>query len=615
MSEGENEHSPRYYEILERWGPSGLLVVVAVAIFSSVLPSLASRLPAPYQDALHGDIIVHLWQYFWLDRFLEGGVSLFRTNMFFFPAEVDLTTLWEGHLDLLLAAPFVWLLGEVVTSNIVAFLFALGAALAVWWMAAGVTGDRWSSAAAASLFLLCPPVLHELAEGRGEVLSTALLALVLLYLRRWFLQGRVRHLVLTGLFIFLSVLGYLALGPVLLLLLPVLLLGAIPSMLGRTGGELADWARPRVFARRGVLLAVVLLLAALPLLAFALRGFGMSMLLGPLTGSSVGAEQAREWLTMSQHNSHELLSPFVPWLMPETCFYPGVGPLLPFMVLLAIVGPWRCRGVVVWSVGALVFTILSLGASIQLDPAGPPLELPYRFLPWVLPFFHRFHHPYRLLLIAAMFMVVPAAMVLAGLRRRVAVGRPWQPALLLLVPALAAAQGFTYFPLPTVVAPQAGEVHSWLAQDNPTAVIVAIHRAGEHHWNELEVSPLLAQLGHGAPICCLSLPASLQPVELRQALREVPLLAMLTGPIADIDGFRLPPGNPGDHGFSHLVLYVEEPKDLSAEQLHRMKEASLDQVGIGPCPACDHLVQRFGPPKVIENLERSHLSVFRIDGK
>ncbi len=589
-----------------------MLVLVALAVFAPLVPGVATRLPAPYQGVLHGDVIVHLWQYMWLDRFLHGGVSLFRTNMFFFPAEVDLTTLWEGHLDLVLAAPFVWLLGVVVTSNFVAFLFALGSALAVWKLAAEVTGHRWAASAAASLFLLSPPVLHELAEGRGEVLSTALLALVVLYVRRWFLEGRTRDLLVCGVCIALAVIGYLALGPVTLLLFAGLAIGSIPIVLAREDGQRAPWASPPVLLRRLGLLVGVLFVASLPLLAFALRGFGMGMLLGTLTGGEPGAELAKEWLAMSQHNSHGLVSPFVPWLLPETCPYPGLGPLLPVLALLAVVGPWRSRKLVVWIVASLLFLGASLGASIQLSPDAPPLELPYRALPFFLPFFLRFHHPYRLLLIAALFMAVLAAWVLAGVARRMCEGRRRQLAPLLLVPVLGAAQAFTYFPLPTVAVPPAGAAYEWLAQDDPSAVIVSIHRAGAHHWNELELSPLLAQLEHGAPICCLSLPATLQPVELRQALREVPLLAMLTGPIADIDGFRLPPGDPAEHGFSHLVLYVEANTEMSKEQYARMLDASVGEVGIGPCPACDHLVERFGPPAIIENLERSHVSVFRL---
>ncbi len=612
MTASRNRNIPHSIGWRDRFGPPGLVVAAVLLVFSTLLPRGCSQLPAPRSGELHGDVIIHLWQYFWLDRFFEGGVSLFRTDMLFFPAHVDLTTLWEGHLDLLVAAPLVGVLGVIPTFNVVAFLFLLGAGLCIWRLASGVTGDPWAASLAACLFVLSPPVLHELSEGRSDVLTTALIALALFHGRAHVLEGRWRDLGFAALFTLLACVGYLSLGPMLLLLVPALLLGALPLVrrAQRDGGH--DWCHRAVLLRRVGVLLGVLVLVGLPLLLLSVRTLGTELLLGPLTGTSMASERGVEWLAMSQHNGHGLRSVLLPWLLTDFGNYPGLGfLLLGFAGLGAL---WRGRRLTAlpWVLAAIVFVGMSFGASLQMGQDGLSAPLPYRMLPWVLPYFLLAHQPYRCLVLGALALAVLAAFGIAALRRRWKKPPAWQLVVAVALPLLAAAQAYQYVPLRSVQVPQLGKAYSWLAQDDPSGVVVAIHRAEGHHWNELEVSPLLAQIGHKAPVCCLSLPPSLQPPELRETLRKVPFLAMLTGPIADIQGFRLPPGDPGDHGFSHLVLYVAAPRDQSEEQYARMLEASRGKVGIGPCSACDHLEERFGPPQIIEELEHSHLSVFRI---
>ena len=272
------------------------------------------------------------------------------------------------------------------------------------------------------------------------------------------------------------------------------------------------------------------------------------------------------------------------------------------MVALTALASRRWRWTALpWLAAGLVFSVLSFGTALRFGEAGV-LELPYRYLPQVVPFFLRFHHPYRCLLIAALCFSVCAAMGLDGLRRRLATRRRWWLALAVAMPVLGAVQVFHMVPLPYAELPRPGLAVTQLALERPTGVVMAVHRQSGHHWNDLELDPLLAQLQTDAPVCCLSLPETLWPAQLDQLKRDHPQLGILTGPFSEYDGRELPPDDLTELGFSHVVVYVSDTPASGAQQ-HRRPAAS---------PASALLGQRFGPPMVEEQLDQALLLVFRL---
>ncbi len=588
---------------LDRLGPAGLLFLITLVLFAAILIEPSTRVTATSHGQLHGDVSLHLWQYFWLGRFLEGAEPLLRTRMLLFPAEVNLVTLWEGHLDLLLAAPLVTTIGLTSTSSLVALAFTFGAALAVAYLAGRTTGSRWSAAIAASLFLLSPPVLHEVAEGRAEILSLALIAPALVHARAWFLEGRPRDLAIAALFTVLCVCGYLAAGPLLVVFVPVLGACALPAILAARRAGADSWARPSVLARRLGLALALLGLAAVPFLLLAVLGLGPRLALVPLSGAVDNAAQLAEWLDLSTRNAHSLGSLLWPRLGDHLAKYPGLGPLLPLAALTALTSArWRWTALP-WLATGLVFMLLSLGTELRVGETTL-LGLPYRLLPHAVPYFLRFHHPYRCMLAAALCFTVCAAMGLEGLRQQLATRRRWWLALAVVLPLLAGLQVSNMVPLPWAQLPQPGPAFTRLAQEHPTGVVVAIHRRWSHHWNDLEVDPLLGQLEHGAPVCCLSLPRTLWPAGLQQVERDHPLLGALTGPFAEYDDRALPRDDLTALGFSHLLVYTSTAPDPDAPP-----EAVPTPT---TCPACGALEQRFGPPLVEERLDHTRLLVFAL---
>ncbi len=518
-----------------------------------------SHLPCS-SPRLSDDLVLHLWQYGWLRQSIAEGFTGFRSDLFTFPAQLDLLTVWGGHLDLLLAAPFA-ALGEVVLASNFAMTLLLGSCgLGVYLLARGVTEDRVASAMAGALYMLSPPVLNEALAGRTEQLSGGLVAMFLLFSGRWLAQGRLRSLWLALVFFSLASLAWLGSAVLCSFLLPALGLGFL--LVGPRG----SCSRMRLVVRALPLAGLL----ALPCLA-------AQALLGPRLGTPfllpasserwglVMGELAREWLQRSDVARVALEDQFTPLPLGRPA---GVGIVLVLAALLSLAWRERARRGLPWWLGALLLHSLALGPWL-IQPSGmAAVPSPYQWLPRLVPFFLRFHWPNRFLLLAGVCLAVLAALAVSkardSLQRRF--GRRWilLPAALLCVGALQVGQRF---PLPVQPLPSPPQAYQQLAQDGAGALFelspgpTPTEREGSDEDSGYVHSPFLAQLEHRLPFCCLDIPDSLKPTALVRLQERDDFFAYLSS-----NALRPPQAYPSilkwepdrgallRMGFSHVVV-------------------------------------------------------------
>jgi hypothetical protein len=572
--------------------PELILLLFALLSGSLVLGRCSSHLVSP-ADGPHGDAVLHVWQHWWFGRFLAGDSPLWTTDMSVFPAQAKLTGLWEGHLDLLMSLPLIPWLGPVTVNNIVTLAFLAIALTGAYLLAREVSGDRYAAAAAAMLYALSPTLLRELAQGRHEDAATGLLALALVFFGRFFRQGGARRLGAGMLCLLLAILGYLPLGPISIFVFLPLGLGYLIT------------AEQRPWLGRGLLAALGLALAGGCALLYAWSTQGAGSFL-PAAGN---AEQYQAWMRVSSDTGVPLRALFAPspWGAPG-----GSGLVLLVAAATTLLAPRKLRAALPWWLMAALLCLMALGPVLLDLGDGRVLYSPYARLPQVVPFWLRFHWPYRLLLLSDLALAVLAALGLARLREGLT--RPVSTGVMTVILLAAALQISAYFPLPAVRMPSVPAAYFTL-ENEPGGALLEISASDDpsrpvYHmsWNQWLVDPHIAQLEHGRPFCCLTLPEVLMPERLQTALRQDPWLAYLMqrGP--------MPADEQGDLkalGFSHVALQGRHLEELSPplaadtpqpstppEHRYQVKREALEQ--------------RYGPPVARTTYGDGALELYRV---
>ncbi|MBN1336533.1 MAG: hypothetical protein JXB39_11285 [Deltaproteobacteria bacterium] len=481
----------------------GLLLFV-IAGFVRLLPHWTTRVVASGGASLHPDASLHLWQYSWLRRTLASGTVCFDSDGLVFPERVDLLSLWEGHLDLLVAAPVVGALGPAAAANTAAIAHLALLAVGAYVLGRSVARDAWAAATGATLLVLSPVFLREFHEGRIEAGSVGCLALALAWAGRWQAGGGVRFLFGFAAALAAGIVGYLHLGVLAACLLPLLALGCLAA--GRDPGAPPRARRvARALALAGVL-AILALLAA-RFASLHVGTFRASLLdLGLLRDPSWHA-----WVERTRHNGlspWELVRPF-PW-MPHA----GSGGVLPLVALLSLLGPHR-RRTLPWWFGAAGLHLAALGTAWSLG-AGRVVLSPLGYLPLVLPFLLRFQFPQRFLLAGDLCLAVLAALGIAAVGARLAArtATPRRRLLALVAPVLGVVllglvQALPGWPFGTVEAASPSPAVAFLAAEAPRAVL-EVPAPGGPLWMR-DRKPFLydryrAAAMHDAPLCCATLP-------------------------------------------------------------------------------------------------------------
>lgn len=585
---------------LSRSGPTVGLCLFSLAGFAALLPRW-SRAVLSSTDTLSGDSVMHAWQFWWIRRALEEDAPLLHTTTMFHPDPVDLASLWEGHLDLLLAAPLVTWASPYATANTVAIVLFAACGIGIYSLARGLCGDRLAALAAAMLFLLSPTLLFEVGDGRSEAASVGLAGPFLLCTARWFSHGHRGALVAAPLWLALTVLGYLALGPVLALLVPFLAIGALLANARRGGDGAPPWMERRLLLRR-----TAIVLAPFGLLTAAALAFGRGRVVEhglTFAARGDGFDQAyREWLAISD----------------ESCLTLGAGGiegpsgLAGFLLLLGGLTLFSRRSAIrglPWWIGALLMYLLAFGPDLVRVEDRWYLPSPYRALAWISPVFLRFHWPYRFLLVGDLCLAVLAAQGLALVHARLGERFPlgWRGALAALV-ALAVLFSGAY-PLPARDVPPQPEPYRQLATDQPTALLEITARCnpcpgcGPGGWESYLHNHFLAQMAHDVPLCCLRVPEELRPDEAIARAAVDPTYAYLTwqgpAPATGLDVASL-----AATGFSHVVVHLA---------LERLDGLEMDPEQSCPGDELANLIERsLGPPWIEEVHGRGVLRIYRV---
>jgi hypothetical protein len=498
------------------------VVVVVLSGFRSMLFGLTTcTIGRHMQYSFDAD--AHIWQYWWVTRQLERGEPVWQSSFVTHPFVLDLKSIWGGHLDLLLGLPLVGLLGPVGTTNVVMALMLVGSALGVYFLAAAVSGSRLGGALGALLYALSPTVLWELRHGRVEEFACGFTALAFLMAGRYIAHGRLRHLAWT--LFWLGVSGLAWLGSLLLtaFALGALLAGYLLWM--RLWGGLEDGGERvpgrRELVRRGATLAGALLALAAPFLLYTVLGVG-----GQWASGAEATELARraegQWL-LSIIDSGVPFSRMFEW----SCTTPhsGAGLTLGLAASLSLLAPGVLRRrAVPWLLASLLFVVLAAGPVLLTAPWGGTTAFPHEQLAMVVPFFKRFHYANRFMLMGNVCLGVLAAVGISGLARHLVRGTGWRgtglfPAVLLLLLALRQVS----FLFPLAVGPVRSPVHELyekLVREGEPGILLL-------HDGEEGSSPEIAQMRHGMPLCCRSMPDGMRPGEMEEAQKRSPLFTFL----------------------------------------------------------------------------------------
>ncbi len=520
-----------------RYLPAGLLAGIWGIAVLRILTGPTSRLfsnPAHMEE----DLSLHVWQYWWVWRALAHGLDPFRSNLLTFPAELDLRTLWGGHLDLLVGTPVTALLGPLAAHDAVVMAMLALNGLGVALLAREVSGSSFHGAMAGCLSMTSPILLKEALAGRVEEMSLGLLAMGLAWGLRHWRAGRRADLLLSVAAFGASFLAWAGAAMMALVLLPALGTGAWLSARGERRSGIAS---PAWSSRRAVALGLGMVALLGAMLAYGISGLGTRWLWLP--GDT---EALRTWTCRSLTVDVPLQS----LLDPRPTGLPvSLGPVLPLAALLALV-PGRGRALPWWIAGG-VLLVLSAGPDLAHVRGLGTIPSPYRWLPYVVPFFGRFHWPYRFLLLAAPVLAVLAALGITRARERLPRSRPLAALPIALV-VLAALQVHRLLPLPVLEVPPLPDTYRALA-GRPGAIL---ELAWPHH---AAYDPRLAQIHHGRPTCCLDLPRELRPPDL-VALQERHGLLALTARWSDARGAAgyagpVDPRALAGLGFTHVVVH------------------------------------------------------------
>ncbi len=596
-----------------------LAILALTALTCSQLLGRSSTALFSNQATPDEDLVLHLWQYAWVEAGLRNPEQpAFTTDMLSFPAQLDLTTIMGGHLDLLLGTPLVALAGPVLASNAIITLLLACCGLCVCWLALAVTGDRLAATLAGMLYMTCPLVLREALEGRPEELCFCFVALVLLFLGRWYVQGRRRDLALAALAGVLSVFSYMATALLSAFLLPALGLGFLLAAPSRAAGDAPD---RRALLARTALLAGLAALITVPLLVYGAGALGSDQLLPQLLRPDTPQSrlELQEWIGRSSgfpaRIPHNKLFALRPLGQP-----PASALLLPLLALPAILGRASFRRALPWLLGAVLMHLLALGPYLLQTPAGSEIPSPYQLLAWIVPSFLRFHWPYRFLFLGNLCLAVLGAISLSRVFAQLRACRQRRAAGLALGATaliLAILQVHRMFPLPVADLPPAPQVYRQLEEEPAGALFALLPAQGQAAY-----PALLAQMAHARPLCCLQTPTTLAPAgmrEIQQANPTYDFFSRISRGAWPVSGDEHP--QPGDLaalrelGFSHVVAQEE----ARPRQKHRPSEGIRSKTPARTCQARGtrkaFLTRLLGKPIASQCVGEGEISVFRIPGE
>lgn len=491
-----------------------------------VLPRLTAQL-AGGPDL---DLWVSQWNNWWLKQALQRGISLYHTDLLFYPQGVGLTAHsfnWGMSAVWLLIEPLV---GPVAAYNMTLLLTFVLSGYAMYLLAREFTGHTGAAFIAGLVFAFCPYRLSQ-STAHISLAATQWLPLFMLYLVRTMRACSVRAAVLSGVFLALSGLEC----------------WHFLTFAGLLGGLYAGYSL--LFERERWRWRTVALLILAVVVCAALT----APLLIPVVREHLSASGASYALpTELAGESTDLLAHIMPSRLHPLWGQRLAGVYERFVanqrwiafvgyVVLALsiyVALRRVRGTGFWLIGAGGFALLALGRDLTTGGVVHPwLFMPYRLVDdWLL--FRMLRHPDRFNLMVMLCLAVVVGPACADLARRLP---GWRGTAVLL--ALTGLILFEYLALPyPTTDPTVSPFYHELARDPADYAIVELpmgrQRAKEYMYFQavhgkrlvegmvartppdayafIEADPLLSLLRLGQPVNSSALDVAAR----RQALAD-----------------------------------------------------------------------------------------------
>lgn len=342
----------------ERSGRGTWTALLLFLVLTPVLTwPMVQHLDQPHCD--RGDYYSNIWNAFWVRTALsDGDASLYRTDYLHYPRGLSLARHTLSPVNSLPGAALAALTDPFTSINLIILLHFALAGFCMFLLARYLSGDVGGSILAGLLYGFSPFHLYYIAEV--NVSSMGFLPLALLCFLRTFRDGGVRNMILTALACGLLAgsssyyLVYAFLVACLVLLLGGLLQSGTPYLRG-----------VRNLGLGGLLAGVVVVAVAWPLLGAALFGDPSG------SSSAVGGHQATRVNDLLGFN----------WVGPPDrvrVSWPTMLGYSTLILLLVGVGGWFRQGF--WIILALLFGLLSLGATLVVNGETTDLSLPYAAL-------------------------------------------------------------------------------------------------------------------------------------------------------------------------------------------------------------------------------------------
>jgi len=340
-------------------------VLLAVALTYPVAPRLASHVPIAHQIPGwmpgDGDPWQSLWGLWFVTRsiLVEGRLPLY-TNDLFYPLGIDFSFVVLVLLPLLLAAPFVPLLGSVITYNLMIIGSLALAGYAAFLLATRVVGHRGAAFVAGMIFAFSPYQMVHTIEHLFLIVSAVWVPLYVLFVLRTLDDGGRANAGLAATWMVCAIFSnpYYA-----------IFLGLFTAMLAgdRLWRAVGTGARVMLAARLLTVVALTLL-PAIPAAGLLLRRWSAdSALATPLTDVNAWSADLVAFIVPSPMHPlwGYLVEPVYQRLtgnLFEQTVYVGIVALL--LAGVVIVKAPRRAGV--WAVAALVFFVLALGPFLHV---------------------------------------------------------------------------------------------------------------------------------------------------------------------------------------------------------------------------------------------------------
>jgi hypothetical protein len=326
------------------WWPALAYVVLSLLVTWPLVTRLSEARPGE-----PGDGSVFMWAYWFVGHSLSKGLSLWHTDLLFYPQGVSVIYNTNQWFNSLLAWPLQNWLGLTVSYNVIFLLAVASSAFSLYLLATSLCHHRLCGFAAGLAFGFSPYFLVARIEHQN-LLAAQFLPLFALFTYVLLITGRARYVLLGG--VSLALLGmcdwyYLVFGVVVAICLAIGLW----------------WARGGCLALRNVLLLSVCILLGLLLLTplllpmMADRSVSRGMDALPVHREAYKADLFSYALPNLWHS----LLPSSPQLCEQVLV---VGWILLTFALLGLRRYWRL--LYPWVVVLLVATFISWGPSLRV---------------------------------------------------------------------------------------------------------------------------------------------------------------------------------------------------------------------------------------------------------